>query len=256
MAVEHHLNGLAAELLLEPSSFGNWRKGLRGCLPGHRGTPCPRPSLSTCTVRQTVSTSNFPAGSKSDKNRNRRVHATVSAKEIQASNTLRPSSGRANCVKQLIAWSRSGATWWLSPRPRPRDEARLLFGRDSVTSKRPIPERCISLEKAARVCRKTKALNIPLHRVNIVEGRLAFCRPFPRRWLGVVPWSELAEERRGKHGARSQLNGAHLTGSFLLVTAAAFVSGSPLFGVFVFAALSLTGLTAADIRPTPRGRRH
>jgi len=66
---------------------------------------------------------------------------------------------------------------------------------------------------------------------------------------------ELAEEGEESMGARSQLNGAHLTGSFLLATAVAVVSGSSLFGVFVFAALSVIGLIAGDIRQAPRGRR-
>jgi hypothetical protein len=56
-------------------------------------------------------------------------------------------------------------------------------------------------------------------------------------------------------GARSQLNGAHMTIGLIFAALASTVSGSLLVGVIAFVALVVIGLVAGDIRPGPRGRR-
>ena len=56
-------------------------------------------------------------------------------------------------------------------------------------------------------------------------------------------------------GARSRLNGAYLTWSFLVALAAVVVSGSLVIGVFAFVVVAAIQVVAGNIRPTPRGWR-
>ena len=55
-------------------------------------------------------------------------------------------------------------------------------------------------------------------------------------------------------GARSQLNGAHLTGCLIAALAVALLGGSFTLGLYTFLAQAIIGFVAGHIRPTP-GRR-